>query len=144
MSVSSLPSSSNRYHTVKPDPQNSGAKIAANTESRQGLPQINSSTQNSSQVDLNAKTQILEQSLPPALPPREEQLEVLTQKLDEFIKENGKGLSFRLDEDVGRYIVTIYELSSGEIIKQIPEKEMLEILKQLSSSKKRGLVSQTV
>ncbi|MGL5290882.1 MAG: flagellar protein FlaG [Vibrionaceae bacterium] len=143
MSVSSLPPSSNRYHSVKSDPQNSGAKFAANTESRQGLPQINSHTQNSSPADFNAKTSVSQQSLPPAIPSREEQLEVLTQNLAEFIKENSKGLSFRLDEDSGRYIVTIYELSSGEIIKQIPEKEMLEILKQLSS-KTRGLVSQKV
>ncbi|MGL4826358.1 MAG: flagellar protein FlaG [Vibrionaceae bacterium] len=147
MSVSSLPSSSNRYHTVISDPQNSGAKIAGkiaeNTESRQGLPQTHASMHNSPPNALKAKSLVAEQSSPPVVPLREEQREALTQKLAEFVKENSKGLSFRLDEDSGRYIVTIYELSSGEIIKQIPEKDMLEILKKLSS-KTSGFVSQKV
>ncbi|OOF28539.1 flagellar protein FlaG [Salinivibrio sp. IB872] len=72
-----------------------------------------------------------------------EQLEKLVERLDEFMSSFNKGLAFRLDEDTGRSIITVYEMSSGDIIRQIPEKEMLELAKQLSQHA-RGLVAEKV
>ncbi|WP_235608116.1 flagellar protein FlaG [Salinivibrio proteolyticus] len=72
-----------------------------------------------------------------------EQLEKLVERLDEFMSSFNKGLAFRLDEDTGRSIITVYEMSSGDIIRQIPETEMLELAKQLSQHA-RGLVAEKV
>ncbi|WP_439437559.1 flagellar protein FlaG [Salinivibrio costicola] len=72
-----------------------------------------------------------------------QQLEKLVARLDEFMSDFNKGLAFRLDEDTGRSIVTVYEMNSGDIIRQIPEKEMLELAKQLSQHA-RGLVTEKV
>lgn len=74
---------------------------------------------------------------------QQEQLETLVDRLDEFVSTFNKGLSFRLDEDSGKSIVTVYEMSSGDIIRQIPEKEMLELAQQLSLHA-RGLVEEKV
>ncbi|SIN75393.1 flagellar protein FlaG [Salinivibrio sp. ES.052] len=71
------------------------------------------------------------------------QLERLVERLDEFMSDFNKGLAFRLDEDTGRSIVTVYEMNSGDIIRQIPEQEMLELAKQLSQHA-RGLVREQV
>ncbi|OOF16678.1 flagellar biosynthesis protein FlaG, partial [Salinivibrio sp. PR919] len=38
-----------------------------------------------------------------------EQLEKLVERLDEFMSSFNKGLAFRLDEDTGRSIITVYE-----------------------------------
>ncbi|WP_231870065.1 flagellar protein FlaG [Grimontia celer] len=74
---------------------------------------------------------------------QQEQLEMLVERLDEFVSTFNKGLSFRLDENSGRSVVTVYEMSSGDIIRQIPEKEMLELAQQLSLHA-RGLVAEKV
>ncbi|EEY71527.1 flagellin protein FlaG [Grimontia hollisae CIP 101886] len=74
---------------------------------------------------------------------QQEQLEMLVERLDEFVSTFNKGLSFRLDEQSGRSVVTVYEMSSGDIIRQIPEKEMLELAQQLSLHA-RGLVAEKV
>ncbi|MFD2180266.1 flagellar protein FlaG [Veronia pacifica] len=74
---------------------------------------------------------------------QKEQLEMLVGRLDEFVSTFNKGLSFRLDEESGRSIVTVYEMSTGDVIRQIPEKEMLELAQQLSLHA-RGLVQEKV
>lgn len=63
---------------------------------------------------------------------QQQQLEMLVERLDTFVSTFNKGLSFRLDGESGRNIITVYEVSSGDIIRQIPEKEMLELAQQLS------------
>ncbi|OOE70026.1 flagellar biosynthesis protein FlaG [Salinivibrio sp. IB282] len=72
-----------------------------------------------------------------------QQLEKLVERLDEFMSDFNKGLAFRLDEDTGRSVITVYEMNSGDIIRQIPEQEMLELAKQLSQHA-RGLVTEKV
>ncbi|HAS3292961.1 TPA: flagellar protein FlaG, partial [Vibrio cholerae] len=62
----------------------------------------------------------------------EEQLAKMVEQMNEFVKSINKGLSFRLDRESGREVVTIYEASTGDIIRQIPEEEMLEVLRRLA------------
>ncbi|MGC9552078.1 flagellar protein FlaG, partial [Vibrio metoecus] len=62
----------------------------------------------------------------------EEQLAKMVDQMNEFVKSINKGLSFRLDQESGREVVTIYEASTGDIIRQIPEEEMLEVLRRLA------------
>ena len=40
-------------------------------------------------------------------------------------------LAFEIDDDTGRTIIKITEASTGELIRQIPSEEMLEIAKAL-------------
>lgn len=67
---------------------------------------------------------------------------IVIEKMDEFVNSINKGLAFRVDEESGRDVVTIYEASTGDIIRQIPEEEMLEVLRRLSreQSPKSGLL----
>ncbi|PCS21978.1 flagellar protein FlaG [Candidatus Enterovibrio escicola] len=74
---------------------------------------------------------------------QQEHLERLLEQLDEFVSTFNTGLSFRLDEESGKNIITVYEMSSGDIIRQIPEKAMLELAQQLSLHA-RGLVAEKV
>ncbi|WED21072.1 flagellar protein FlaG [Vibrio sp. JC009] len=61
------------------------------------------------------------------------ELEQLVEEMDEFVNSINKGLSFRVDEEAGREVVTIYEASTGDIIRQIPDEEMLIILRRLAA-----------
>ncbi len=74
---------------------------------------------------------------------KREQLEKMMEHLDEFVSSINKGLAFKLDEDTGRSIITVYEKRSGQVIRQIPEEEVLELAKQLSGHAS-GLVTETV
>ena len=73
--------------------------------------------------------------------------EKIVEQMNDFISSINKGLAFRVDEESGRDVVTIYEAETGDIIRQIPDEEMLEILRRLRDQTARyssGLVNQTV
>ncbi len=61
----------------------------------------------------------------------EQERERVVEQMSEFISTVQTGLSFRIDEESGRDVVTIYEESTGEIIRQIPDEEMLDVLRRL-------------
>ncbi|MCG9554134.1 flagellar protein FlaG [Vibrio sp. Isolate31] len=56
----------------------------------------------------------------------------MVEKVNEFISSLNKGVAFKVDEESGRDVVTIYETTTGDIIRQIPDEEMLEILRRLA------------
>ncbi|MGY3570380.1 flagellar protein FlaG [Vibrio paucivorans] len=57
--------------------------------------------------------------------------EKVVEQMNEFVSSLNTGLSFRVDEQSGRDVVTIYEASTGDIIRQIPDEEMLEVFRRL-------------
>ncbi|MGF1758336.1 flagellar protein FlaG [Photobacterium sagamiensis] len=72
-----------------------------------------------------------------------EQLEKMVEKIEEFVGTLNKGLAFRIDEESGRNVVTIYEKRSGDVVRQIPDEDMLELSRQLASHS-GGLVTTKV
>lgn len=54
--------------------------------------------------------------------------EKMVERIGEFLTDLNTGLSFRTDENSGRNIVTIYAKDSGDIIRQIPDEELLDVL----------------
>lgn len=72
----------------------------------------------------------------------EEQRAKIVERMNEFVDSFNKGLAFRVDEESGRDVVTIYEASTGDIIRQIPDEEMLEVLRRLAleQNPKSGLL----
>ncbi len=72
----------------------------------------------------------------------QEQREKMMEQMKDFVSSINKGLSFRVDQETGRDIVTIYEAATGDVIRQIPEEEMLEVLRRLAQDRERhsGLV----
>ncbi|KJR29452.1 MULTISPECIES: flagellar protein FlaG [Vibrio] len=68
---------------------------------------------------------------------REERVKMV-EKMNEFISSINKGVSFKVDEESGKDVVTIYEARTGNIIRQIPDEEMLEIFRRLVSQATRS------
>ena len=66
-----------------------------------------------------------------AAPDQGQQVEAAIKAVKEFIQPMASNLAFEMDEDSGRTIIRITEASSGELIRQIPSEEMLEIAKAL-------------
>lgn len=88
--------------------------------------------------DMAEKTKAVEDLVQKRIDLNKVQLEKMVEKMDEFVNSINKGLSFRVDEELGRDVVTIYEASTGDIIRQIPDEEMLIILRRLAAASSSG------
>ena len=133
---------------IQPYGSESGTKIASKYDGAQSisLSKEKASTQEMSKQSAESVTQAIE-----AAKAREklnsQERQRLVEEMNDFISSINKGLSFRVDEESGRDVVTIYEASTGDIIRQIPDEEMLVILRRLREQTARyssGLVNQTV
>ncbi|MDV7103229.1 flagellar protein FlaG [Vibrio sp. TH_r3] len=86
------------------------------------------------ETDMAEKTKAVEDLVQKRIDLNKGQLQKMVEKMDEFVNSINKGLSFRVDEELGRDVVTIFEASTGDIIRQIPDEEMLIILRRLASA----------
>jgi len=78
-----------------------------------------------------------------AQPLEREQLEKMAQQLQDFMGEMNRSLQFKVDEDSGRDVIKVLDKESGEVIKQYPSEEVLNLVSKLSES--AGiLIDQTV
>ncbi|MFI8609124.1 flagellar protein FlaG [Pseudomonas sp. NPDC077649] len=55
--------------------------------------------------------------------------------LQEFAQSIQRDLSFRVDDSSGRVVVEVRDQSSGEVIRQIPSEEALQLLKHLEEAR---------
>lgn len=139
MDISSVSTSSLSHVT----PQ-SGTKIAIDKSVGRGNPEITNQQRAVDDVEKLSHSRVEQtQGLQESRQRQQQQLETLVERLDAFVSTFNKGLSFRLDEDSGRSVVTVYEVSTGDVIRQIPEKEMLELAQQMSLHT-GGLVAEKV
>ena len=133
---------------IQPYGSESGTKLASKYD---GVQQVSSQKEQVSTKEASEKaSQTVEKAIE-ASKEREKlnraERERIVEQMNDFISSINKGLSFRVDEESGRDVVTIYEADTGDIIRQIPDEEMLEILRRLREQTARyssGLVNQTV
>jgi flagellar protein FlaG len=133
---------------IQPYGSESGTKLASKYD---GVQQVSSQKEQVSKTEVSEQaSQTVEKAIE-ASKEREKlnraERERIVQQMNDFISSINKGLSFRVDEESGRDVVTIYEADTGDIIRQIPDEEMLEILRRLREQTARyssGLVNQTV
>ena len=55
------------------------------------------------------------------------ELEEAVNKVESFLSSQNRDLSFTIDDETKRTIVTVKESSSGEVIRQIPSEEVLKL-----------------
>ncbi|MBA6354503.1 flagellar protein FlaG [Colwellia sp. BRX8-3] len=63
-----------------------------------------------------------------------EQLEKVAQNLQDFVGEMNKGLEFSVDKDSGRDVIKVIDKKSGNLIKQYPTEEVLDLVAKLSEA----------
>lgn len=71
-----------------------------------------------------------ESGLEPEL--QKEQMEQVAQKLQDFIGSLNKGLEFSVDEDSGKDVIKVIDRSSGDVLRQYPSEEVLDLVATLS------------
>ena len=65
-------------------------------------------------------------------------------QIDAYLRSNGRSLEFRVDQDSHRVIVSVHDAATGEVIRQIPDEEVLRTARALSETlAKRSFVLET-
>ena len=60
-----------------------------------------------------------------------QRMAAVAQQLREFLRSNGRDLEFRVDADTDAMVITVREAASGEVIRQIPSEEALQMRRYL-------------
>ncbi|MBB6094207.1 flagellar protein FlaG [Povalibacter uvarum] len=56
------------------------------------------------------------------------------QQIDSYLKSVGRQVEFRVDDDTGTTVVTVRETATGEVIRQIPNEEVLQLARRFEAS----------
>ncbi|RTR39332.1 flagellar biosynthesis protein FlaG [Shewanella canadensis] len=71
----------------------------------------------------------------------EEELQNLVEDLSSMMSVMRKGLAFKIDEHSGTNVVSVMDIESGDLIRQIPNEEALKLARKLTEV--TGLLMQT-
>lgn len=61
-------------------------------------------------------------------------LEEVAQKLQDFVGALNVSLQFSVDEESGRDVIKVMDKDSGEVVRQFPSEEVLEVIKSLGQA----------
>lgn len=61
-----------------------------------------------------------------------QKMAAVAQQLREFARSTSRDLEFRVDEDNNRTVITVRNAATGEVVRQIPGEEMLELQRRLN------------
>lgn len=64
--------------------------------------------------------------------PKEADITELVDELNSMVSLMRKGLAFKIDEESGKPVVSVLDLESGDIIRQIPNQEALDLSQKLA------------
>ena len=56
-----------------------------------------------------------------------QKMAAVAQQLRDYLRSNGRDLEFRVDADTDAMVITVREAASGEVIRQIPTEEALQM-----------------
>ncbi len=125
-------------------PSNNGTKIASsNLQPTSSVNTINKIAASESSETLTASQAIVVEAEQQLETKKKEEIHHAVKELNEYVKSMGRGLSFHLDDESGRQVITVREVSSGEIIRQIPDEKMLEVARELAASAS-GLIAERI
>ncbi|MEZ9236170.1 MULTISPECIES: flagellar protein FlaG [Shewanella] len=61
-----------------------------------------------------------------------QELAEVTDDLNDMASIMRKGLAFKVDDDSGKNVISVMDIDSGDVIRQIPNEEALELSKKLA------------
>ena len=54
-------------------------------------------------------------------------------QIDSYLKQVGRALEYSIDEATGRTVITVRVTATGEVIRQIPNEEVLEMARHIDA-----------
>jgi flagellar protein FlaG len=74
-----------------------------------------------------------QQNAPPP-PPTFDQVKAAAEQIQRYLESSGRSLNFRVDSDTGRVVISVRDAASGDLIRQIPSEEALQLARSLGES----------
>lgn len=100
-------------------------KVAAPVQAEKAEPAVAKvKLQAPEKVDLGFNAQEMRQNLQEAI-----------ERLNQQVKANGRDLSFQMDETIDRPIITVRNIETGEVVRQIPSEEIIRMAHTLEEGK---------
>jgi flagellar protein FlaG len=56
-------------------------------------------------------------------------------RLNQQLKSSGRGLSFQMNEEINRPVITVHNIQTGEVVRKIPTEEVIRLAKSLEDGK---------
>ena len=60
-----------------------------------------------------------------------QRMAAVAQQMRDYLRSNGRDLEFRVDADTDAMVITVREAATGEVIRQIPNEEALQMRRYL-------------
>jgi len=98
-------------------------------------------------IDIAVVAKAIESSkfVPPdvakASAPTREVVAKAAEQIQSFVKSMGRDLNFSIDQTTGYHVVRVVDPNTGEVVRQLPTKELLDIARSMADLH-NGLVSQ--
>jgi flagellar protein FlaG len=120
----------NNNHSAQIFTKTDATNIALNQDA------INSKASNQNVADLNRDSlvqsvKVNDSITEPKVEPKEDLVKVV-KELTDMMAIMQKGLKFSVDEDSGHRVIKVQDVASGDIIRQIPSEEALQLAEKLS------------
>jgi flagellar protein FlaG len=64
-----------------------------------------------------------------------ENIQEAIDRLNQQLKANGRDLSFQMDEEIDRTIITVRNIETGEVVRQIPSEEIVRMAHSIEEGK---------
>lgn len=109
----------------------SGALRAVVSEIAAARPEPKPTPQDAKKVDAVNKLEAPEIDLTAQI----EQLQSIVDRLNSSLEQLGRDLNFSVDQRLNKYVVVVQNKESGEIIRQIPDKEALRMAHRIEDLK---------
>jgi flagellar protein FlaG len=77
-------------------------------------------------------------SADPSVSPSPDAVAAAARQLEEYLRANDREVEFRVDAATGMTIVSILDIASGEVIRQIPNEEIVRLAETLTTSGRGG------
>ncbi|WP_017444745.1 flagellar protein FlaG [Gayadomonas joobiniege] len=112
------------YSAHRPSPtDNTAEPIAKLSENTQGSAQVSSQLeQKNAKVDEQADDNLVSET---------KNVTQAVSKVSEFLQVQNRQLNFTLDDESEKLVITVTDKETGEMIRQIPSEEMLELAKRI-------------
>lgn len=99
------------------------SNVLASTETVNKLPAANTVNVQKQSVEEQDQEELAEEQLTES----PEEMEEVTAKLSDMMAMLRKGLTFKVDDSLGTQVVSVLDIDTGELIRQIPNEEALEL-----------------
>jgi flagellar protein FlaG len=70
----------------------------------------------------------------PARPIEVPKIESVTKQIDSFLRSIGRTINFRVDPASGQMVVSVLDTNTGEVIRQVPGEEALQLAQRIEDS----------